>query len=817
MTDTVARTRPSIGQSLPRKEDARLITGQTRWTDNITLPGMLHAAILRSPVAHARINRVDVSAALERPGVVAAFSGADLADSWSTLPTAWTVSEDMKSPPHLPLATDKVRHVGDGVAVVVAEDRYAAHDAVEAIEVDYEPLPAVVNMESALRDDSPLVHDDVPNNRCFTYRGDYGDYEATKQRGDDVVVVERTFINQRLIPTAMEPRSVVASSTPGTDEITIWSATQVPHFVRVFLALNTGWPEHRIRVIAPDVGGAFGSKLDVYAEEVIVPVLSQRLGRPVKWTETRSENYQATIHGRDLIQHAEITATRVGQVLGLKVDLIANMGAYLQLLTPSIPLLGRYMYPAIYKFQAHTLTCVGVFTNTTPTDAYRGAGRPEATFVIERMMDELAAELDMEPLELRQRNWIRHEEFPYETVAGLTYDSGNYEAATERATELFDYAGLRREQAERRHREDPVQLGIGISTYTEMAGLAPSRWLGETGYVAGGWEAATVRMLPTGRAEVVTGTSPHGQGHGTTFSQIAADALGIPFEDIDVIYGDTALAPNGLDTYGSRSVPVGGTAVARAAERVVEKARAVAAHALEADPSDIEFDSGTFRVRGTPGTEKTIQELAFAAFAAHNLPEGVEPVLTADSVVDPETFSFPHGTHLCAVDVDTETGFVKIRSYVAVDDIGQAINPLLVDGQVHGGVTQGVAQALFEEAVYDDDGNLITGTMVDYLVPSASDVPSWTTDRTTTPATTNPLGVKGVGEAGTIASTPAVVNAVVDALRPFGVTDVRMPCSPERVWRAIHGAMSPRHEDAAPEGTIAYGGAQTETTAGGAR
>ena len=813
LTETVDRVESAIGQSIPRKEDARLLTGQTRWTDNITLPGMLHAAILRSPVAHARINSIEVSAALERPGVVAAFSGADLADSWSTLPTAWTVSEDLKTPPHLPLATDKVRYVGDGVAVVVAEDRYAANDALEAIEIDYEQLPAVVDMEAALRDDSALVHDDVPNNRTFTYRADYGDYEATK-RGDDVVVVTRRYINQRLIPTAMEPRSVVASATPATGEITVWSATQVPHFVRIFLALNTGWPEHRIRVIAPDVGGGFGSKLDIYAEEIIVPVLSQRLGRPIKWTESRSEGNQATIHGRDLIQHGEITATRDGRVLGLKVDLVANMGAYLQLLTPSIPLLGRYMYPAIYKFDAHTLTCVGVFTNTTPTDAYRGAGRPEATFVIERLMDDLAAELDMDPMELRRRNWINKDEFPYETVAGLTYDSGDYEAATSKAEELFDYAGLRREQQERRQRKDPVQLGIGISTYTEMAGLAPSRWLGETGYVAGGWEAATVRVLPTGRAEVVAGTSPHGQGHATTFAQVASDALGIPFDDIDVIYGDTALAPLGLDTYGSRSLPVGGVAVSRAAQRVVEKARVVAAHLLEADPSDVEFDSGTFRVRGTPGTDKTIQELAFAAFAAHNLPEGVEPVLTADSIVDPETFSFPHGTHLCAVDVDTETGFVKIRKYVAVDDVGIVVNPMIVDGQVHGGVTQGVAQALYEEAVYDEDGNLITGTMVDYLVPSASDVPSWTTDRNTTPSTYNELGVKGVGEAGTIASTPAVVNAVVDALRPYGVTDVRMPCSPERVWRAMQGGGD---EDAAPEGTVAYGGAQTETTAGGAQ
>jgi carbon-monoxide dehydrogenase large subunit len=733
---------------------------------------------------------------------------------WSGLPTAWVVSADMKAPPHLPLATDKVRYVGDGVAVVVATDRYAAADALEAIEVDYEPLPAVIDLEATTADGAPLIHDDVPNNRCFTYKDEHGDYESTKS-GDNIVVVKRRYINQRLIPSAMEPRAVVASPTPSTDEITVWTSSQVPHFVRIFLALNTGWPEQHIRVIAPDVGGGFGSKLEVYAEEIIVPVLARRLGVPVKWTESRSEGYQATIHGRDLIQDVEITATRDGKVRGLKVDLIADMGAYLQLITPSIPLLGRYMYPAIYKFEAHEFNCTGVFTTKTPTDAYRGAGRPEATFVIERIMDELAAELDIDPLDLRRRNWISHDEFPYTTVAGLTYDTGNYEAATDKATDLLGYAALRQEQKERRERSDPVQLGIGVSTYTEMCGLAPSRWLGEAGYAAGGWEAATVRMLPTGRVEVVVGTSPHGQGHATTFAQIAADDLGVGFDDIDVIYSDTMTAPIGLDTYGSRSLAVGGVAVHQAALQVVEKARKVAAHLLEADPNDVEFDAGKFRVRGAPGTEKSIQELSFAAFAAHSMPEGVTPVLAADSVFDADDFSYPHGTHLCAVDIDTETGFVKIRKYVAVDDIGRVVNPMIVEGQVHGGVTQGVAQALFEEGVYDEAGNLVTGTMVDYTLPSAADLPSWTTDRNETPATNNVLGVKGVGEAGTIASTPAVVNAVVDALRPFGVTDVRMPCTPERVWRAINEGGSGGATDAegvlgriASHGTPPAGGAE---------
>lgn len=788
MTDTVVpQTTREVGRARLRKEDPRLVMGQTTWTDNLTLPGMLYCAILRSPVAHARIARVDVSAARDLPGVVAAYTGADLSDSWSSLPTAWTVSDDLKTPPHLPLATDKVRYVGDGVAVVVAEDRYVVADALEAIDVDYEPLPPVLDMTAAQQGGSTLVHDDVPSNRCFTYREDWGDYEATT-RADDVVTVRRRYLNQRLIPNAMEPRAVAASYISATDEVTVWTATQVPHFVRIFLSLNTGWPEQKIRVIAPDVGGGFGSKLDVYAEEIIVPVLARKLGRPVKWTESRSEGYLATIHGRDLIQDAELTMTRDGVVKGLKVDLTADMGAYLQLLTPSIPLLGRYMYPGIYKFEAHTFTCQGIFTNKTPTDAYRGAGRPEATYVIERIMDDAAAEIGMEPLEFRRKNWITHEEFPYRTVVGLEYDSGNYEAATEMATQMFGYDALRAEQERRRRDNDPVQLGLGISTYTEMCGLAPSRWLGETGYVAGGWEAATVRILPTGRAEVVIGTSPHGQAHETTFAQVASDALGIPFDDIDVLHSDTSRAPIGLDTYGSRSLAVGGVAIVKAAERVVDKARRVAAHLLEANPDDVEFAAGTFQVRGQPGTQKSIQELAFAAFAAHNLPEGLEPVLSADAVHNADDFSFPHGTHLCAVDVDTETGFVKIRKYVAVDDVGKVVNPLVVDGQVHGGVTQGVAQALFEEALYDEDGNLTTGTMVDYLVPGAPDVPPWDVGRTETPSTTNRLGVKGVGETGTIASTPAVVNAVLDALRPLGVTGIDMPCSPERVWRAIRSA-----------------------------
>jgi carbon-monoxide dehydrogenase large subunit len=771
-----------IGQARRRKEDARLLTGQTRWTDNLTLPGLLHFAVVRSPMAHARITRVDVSEARKRPGVLAAYSGADLAGELGSLPCAWPVTETMVHPDHPPIAVDEVRYVGDAVAVVVARDRYAAADALEAVEVDYEPLPAVMDMTEALKDEV-LVHADKGTNRCFDWPFDGGDYDAAKARAE--VVFKRRYIQQRLIPAAMEPRAVVVEPIAAAGEYTVYSATQIPHVLRLMLALTLSIPEQKIRVIAPDVGGGFGSKLNVYAEEVIALVLARKLGRPVKWTESRSEGFQATIHGRDQIQDIEIAATKDGTILGVSVDLKADMGAYLQLVTPGIPILGAFMFNAIYKMDGYRFRCTGVFTNKTPTDAYRGAGRPEATYAIERAVSDLAHQLGIEPIELRRKNWIKHEEFPYETIAGLTYDSGNYEAATEKAMRLFGYDELRAEQARRREQNDPVQLGIGISTFTEMCGLAPSRVLGSLSYGAGGWEAASIRMLPTGKAEVVTGTSPHGQGHETAWSQIAADALGVPFDDVTVIHGDTQSAPMGMDTYGSRSLVVGGVAVHLAAEKVVAKAKKVAAHLLEAAEADVRFENGVFSVAGSPDANTTIQDVALATFAAHNLPEGMEPSINSDAVLDPENFSFPHGTHLCAVEVDTETGAVKIRSYVAVDDIGKVINPLIVEGQVHGGLAQGIAQALYEEAVYDADGNLVTGSLVDYLVPAAPDLPDFTTDRTETPATSNPLGVKGVGEAGTIASTPAVVGAVVDAVRHLGVEDIAMPCSPERVWRAI--------------------------------
>jgi carbon-monoxide dehydrogenase large subunit len=781
-----------LGRARLRKEDDRLITGQTTWTDNLTLPGMLHIAYLRSPFAHAKITSVDVSGALSQPGVIAAYSGADFADEQGSLPCAWPVTPDIVIPAHPPMATDEVRYVGEAVACVVARDRYMAADALAAIEIDYEPLLPVLDIRTALDDGSPQVHE--AGNKSFEWVFANGDLDVAFR--DAPVVLERNYRQQRLIPAAMEPRAVVCSCVGG--EFTLWSATQIPHVLRVMLALVTGIPEQNLRVIAPDVGGGFGSKLQVTAEEVLALLIARRLGRPVKWTESRSEGNMTVHHGRDQWQRIRIAADRDGKIRGLDVDLLADMGAYLMLVTPGVPLLGAFMFPSIYKMGAYSFRCTGIFTTKMPTDAYRGAGRPEATFGIERIMDELATELGLDPLELRERNWIKHEEFPYTTICGLTYDSGNYEAATARARELFDYDGLRREQEQRRASNDPVQLGIGVSTFTEMCGLAPSRVLGSLAYGAGGWEQASIRMLPTGKVEVVTGSSAHGQGHETAWSQIVADQLGVPFEDIRVLHGDTQVSPKGMDTYGSRSLAVGGMALVSACDKVIGKAKIIASKMLESPPEDVEFAHGVFSSKSGGGISKTIQEVALSAFAAHDLPDGVEPTIDADATYDPDNFSFPHGTHLCATEVDTETGFVKIRSYVAVDDIGLVVNPLIVEGQVHGGLAQGIAQALYEEAVYDDDGNLVTSTLADYLVPSASDLPSYITDRTESPAA-NRLGVKGVGEAGTIASTPAVVNSIVDALRPFGIRDVTMPCTPERVWRAIQTARGGDQDSAAQQ------------------
>jgi carbon-monoxide dehydrogenase large subunit len=782
-----------IGKARRRKEDQRLITGRTRFTDNLTLSGMLHLGMVRSSSAHARITAINTDEAKASRGVVAVLTGADLADKQGSLPCAWPITDDQKAPNHPAVAVDHVAFAGEVIAVVVARSAREARDATELVDVDYEDLPVVLDLETAAAG-APYAHPELGTNVSATWVFDSGeagtgtdiDEEIAKAR-ENGVVLERTYRQQRLIPSSIEPRSILVD--PTGEQLTMWTSTQVPHFVRIFLALVLGIPESKIRVIAPDVGGGFGGKLQFTPEEVLTVLAAQHTGKPCKYTETRSESMVAAHHGRDQLQRLTLAATKDGTVTGLKVDLLANMGAYLGLVTSGIPVLGAFMFNSIYKFASYRFTTTNIFTNTTWTDAYRGAGRPEATFAIERLMDDLAAQLGRDPIELREQNWIKHEEFPFSTVAGMTYDSGNYEAATARAKELFGYDELRAEQARRRESGDPVQLGIGVSTFTEMCGLAPSRVLGALKYVGGGWEHASVRVLPTGKVEVVTGTSPHGQGHETAWSQIVADRLGVPFDDVEVLHGDTAVAPRGLDTYGSRSLVVGGTAVVNAADKVIEKARTIAAHLLEASADDLEFAAGRFTVKGTD-KGMGLGETAFAAFQAHNLPDGFEPSIDADATFDPVTFSFPHGTHLAAMEVDTETGAVKLRKYVCVDDVGNVVNPLIVEGQVHGGLTQGIAQALFEEARYDENGTLVTGSFVDYLVPTAADMPSFITDRTVSPSTTNVLGAKGVGEAGTIASTPAIVNGVLDAIRHLGVEDVVMPCSPQTVWRALQAASS---------------------------
>ncbi|WP_435746273.1 xanthine dehydrogenase family protein molybdopterin-binding subunit [Nocardioides sp. SYSU DS0663] len=803
MTATEARPdaeapEKEIGKDRRRKEDQRLITGRTRWTDNIQLPGMLHLAMVRSPFAHARITSIDTAEAKRSTNVVDVVTGQDLAETQGTLINAWPITPDQVTPTHLPVAIDRVAFAGEIVAVVVARSAAEARDAAELVDVEYDELPAALDLKEAAAADADnggaLAHPDLGTNKSAYWVFDSGEAgtggdvdEAIAKARADGIVLEREYRQQRLIPAFMEPRSTVVD--PTGEQLTVWSATQIPHILRFALAATTGIPESKLRVIAPDVGGGFGGKLQTTPEEWITVALARRTGKPVKYTETRSESLMAAHHGRDQWQKLTLSAEKDGTVTGLKVELLADLGAYISLVGGGVPVLGAFMFNAIYKFPAYHFAVQTVLTNKTWTDAYRGAGRPEATFAIERLMDELAAEVGVDPLEIREKNWITHEEFPFTTVAGLEYDSGNYEKATAHAKDLFGYDELRAEQRRRRESGDPVQLGIGVSTFTEMCGLAPSRVLGQLDYGAGGWEHASVRMLATGKVEVVTGASGHGQGHETAFSQIVADRLGVPFEDVEVLHGDTQVAPKGLDTYGSRSLVVGGEALVKATDKVVEKAKDVAAHLLEASAEDLEFAGGRFTVRGTD-QGVAIQEIATAVFAAHNLPDGMEPSLDSDATYDPVNFNYPHGTHLCAMEVDTETGALRMRKYTCVDDIGNVINPLIVSGQVHGGLVQGIAQALWEEAVYDDSGTLVSGSFTDYLLPTAADTISFEVDHTTTPSLTNTLGTKGVGEAGTIASTPAVVNAVVDALRHLGIHDVRMPCTPERVWRAIQDAGS---------------------------
>jgi len=789
---TTEKATPFIGSPQLRKEDPELLTGEARFTDDITVPGMLWLGFVRSPFAHAKYTKVDTSKALKMDGVVAAYSAADI-EFAAPLFMAFPL-RDLKQPPHWPLAKDKARYVGDPVAVVVAESRAQAKDAAEAVEVDWEPLPAVTDIKDALAQGAPLVHEDLGTNNAGTWDFELDSPAPRRAHPDpffadpNLVKVKGEYYLRRLIPNAMEPRSVVAVPNISQGEFTLYTASQIPHFIRTFLTIELGIPEAKMRVIAPDVGGGFGSKLEHYGEEAVAVAVARMLGRPIKWTEERSEGYLATIHGRDMYQEIELAATRDGDLKAVRVKLLASMGAYLRVVSPAIPMLGAWLYAGVYDPEAYDFAYDMVFTNTTPTDAYRGAGRPEATYAIERTMDTLARELGMDPVELRRRNMIKKDKFPnYTIVSGLTVDSGDYQGTFAKCLERLDYDGFRRKQAERRQAGDTKMLGVGFSTWLEMCGLAPSRVLAALRYAGGGWEASTIEFLPTGTVRVLIGTSPHGQGHVTTFSQMVADQLGVDYHDVEVIAGDTHLVPLGLDTYGSRSLAVGGVAAYHAGEKIIAQARTLAAHVLECAEDDLEWSSGTFTVKGTDRTTD-IKTLAFAAWSAHDLPDGFEPGLTATHIYDPPNFSWPHGAHACVVEVDTETGEVDILRYIAVDDCGVVINPMVVEGQVHGGVAQGIAEALYEEASYDSEGNLVTGTMTNYLIPGPPELPSFELDSTVTPSPTNPLGVKGIGEAGTIASPVAVINAVVDALSPLGITDIERPATPERVWRAIQEA-----------------------------
>ena len=791
MTDTATNpfTGGIVGERRVRKEDPALLTGEAKFIDDLHLPGALWVACVRSPHAHARISAIDTSGALATDGVVAVYTGEELAGDWAApLPCAWPVTEDMKNPAHLPVAVGKANYAGDIVAVVVAQSRYAAADGLEGVVVDYEPLDAVVTMEAA-RSDDVVIHDDLGTNVCYEWAhpGNDPDAMAAAFEGATHHITE-TYLQQRLIPAAMEPRGVAAVPAPHNGDITLYSSTQIPHILKVMASITLGLPEQKVRVVAPSVGGGFGSKLDVYAEEILCMALANRLGAPVRWTESRTEAAGATIQGRGQIQTIELAADADGRLTAVRADLLADMGAYLQLVTPGIPLFGAFLFHGAYQVPLYSFTCTGVFTNLTPTDAYRGAGRPEATYAIERAMDALAEAVGVGPDEIRSRNFIPADKFPYDTAAGLTFDSGDYQPALDRAKELIDWDGRRAEQAARRSEGSTVHLGLGISSYVEMCGLAPSRVLASLNYSAGGWESATVRILPTCKVQVVTGTTPHGQGHETCWSMIVADRLGVDPDDVEVLHSDTAIAPLGMDTYGSRSLSVGGTALWMATEKVVEKATGIAAHMLEANPEDLEFSGGVFSVKGSPGSEVPLAGVAFGAFTAHDLPDGVEPNLEAQVSYDPVNFTFPFGSHIAVVEVDEATGEVRLVDYASVDDCGNQINPLIVEGQIHGGIVQGIGQALWEEAVYDEEGQLRSASLADYLVPSAAECIDMKLDSTVTPTPFNPMGVKGVGEAGTIASTPAVINAVVDALRPLGVTDVVMPASPMNVRRAIEAA-----------------------------
>jgi carbon-monoxide dehydrogenase large subunit len=783
-----------VGKALKRREDPRLISGAASFLDDIRLPGMVHAAFVRSPHAHAKIVSIDASAAATMPGVVGVFTGEDFADI-NPLPGAWQAGgvKNIAVTPRA-LAIDEVHQVGDPAAVVVAETPYLARDAANAVIVSWAPLPAVTDAKRATEPGAPQLHEEAPNNIVLEWSCGRDAEVVEAALAEAEVRIDHHLVNQRLIPSAIDPRGSIARYDPATGEYTLWSTTQAPHVHRLLLAAFVlGVPEQKIRIIAPDIGGGFGCKIFVYYDMAVTMALSKKLGgRPVKFWEERWENYLTTTHGRDHITDVSVGATRDGKITALKVKTWANLGAYFSTIAGGIPttLYGR-MVAGAYKIPNIRVDVVAAYTNTAMVDAYRGAGRPEAAYVIERVCDLVAGATGLDPAEVRRRNFIQPEDFPYDTGIGmLPYDSGNYEMALDRALKAVGYSDLRAEQRARRERADRKLLGIGLSSYVEVCGVAPSKWIGlpGEGWGAGLWESANVRVHLTGKVVVTTGSLPHGQGHETTFAQLVADGLGVPYDDIEIEHSDTQAAPFGFGSYGSRSLAVGGTAIYRSIEKVIDKVKKIGAHMLEAAVEDVVFEDGKVYVKGSPDAVKTIQEIALAAHVGYDLPEGVEPFLDETTYYDPPNCTFPFGTHICVVKVDADTGQVTPIRYLAVDDVGNVVNPLIVDGQLHGGIAQGLAQALYEGAVYDAEGQLLTGTMSDYAVPRAHQVPYYELDRTVTPSPVNPMGVKGAGEAGTIASTPAVVNAVCDAVAHLGITGIDMPLTPERVWQAMQKA-----------------------------
>jgi carbon-monoxide dehydrogenase large subunit len=766
---------PIIGKSLKRKEDPRLIQGLAHYVDDLQLLGMCHAAFLRSQHAHAKVRSVDLSKARSAPGVVLVLQGSDVARAIGPVPCAAQIP-DMKPAPRPVLATDRVRFVGEAVAMVVATGRYAARDAIDLIEVEYEPLTPVVDPEKALSKGAAILQDGHKDNAAYKWEIEGGDIKAAFKSADKVI--RQRILNQRLIPVAMEPRGVVADFKAGERQLTVWSSTQIPHLLRTQIAGMLSFPETLVRVITPEVGGGFGSKLNVYPEEALVAYAAMQLARPVKWAESRRENFQSAIHGRDQIADVEVAFNKDGSILGMRCRVIADLGAYYQLLTPLIPTLTGLMAAGCYKIPAIRMEITGVLTNKMATDAYRGAGRPEATYLIERVLDLVAAELKKDPVEVRRKNFPKPAEFPYATPTGLIYDSGNYDKALDLALKNANYKKLRQEQAQLRRKGR--YLGIGLSTYVEICGMGPSAAM-----PAGGWESATVRIEPSGRVTVLTGSSPHGQGQETSFAQIAAAVLGLDPDDAQVIHGDTSVVPYGIGTFGSRATAVGGTAVYKSLLKLRDKMSKIAGHLLQEDPAQMVFAGGKISAKGSKKSVPFAEAVA-AAYVAKTLPAEMEPGLEATTFFEPSNFTFPFGTHICVVEVEAETGDLRLLRYVAVDDCGNVINPLLVDGQVHGGIVQSIGQAMFEEAVYDEQGQLITGELMDYALPRAADICWMETARTVTPTPVNPMGVKGVGEAGTIAATPAIANAVVDALSPFGVRHVDMPFKREKLWRLMH-------------------------------